>query len=183
MKHYHLCFGLLLAALILPAQQCLSQRSYLSLGAVPTYKTDGYGIQLSANHYHSTTDYIQVSLAATFSKEKPNAGVEFPYDDYFLNLGYFTTILGSPKRGINFYFGGGPSLGYKYINDGKTDFAFDALEAESSFIYGAYASFEMDFFVSDAFSLIVPVNGFYHFNSDLNDSTLLLGAGLRYYLK
>lgn len=182
MKHYHLCFGVLLALLILPFQKGFSQRGNLSFGLVPTYKTNGYGVQLNANHNHSTTDYMQVSLAAAFSKEKPNTGVEFPYEDYLFGLGYFTTILTSPKRGIFFYFGGGPSVGYKYINDGETDFAFDALEAENSFIYGAYASFEMDFFISDSFSLIVPINGYYHFNSDLNDSTLLLGAGLRYYL-
>jgi hypothetical protein len=164
-------------------EQGYSQRSYLSVGAVPTYKTNGYGIQLNANHYHSTTDFLQLSLVATFSKEMPNAGVEFPYDDYWFNLGYFTTVLTSPKRGISFYFGGGPSVGYKHINNGETEFPFDAVEAESSFIYGAYASFEMDFFISDAFSLIVPINGYYHFNSDLNDTTLLLGAGLRYYFK
>ena len=74
-------------------------------------------------------------------------------------------------------------MGYKHINNGETEFPFDAVEAESSFVYGAYASFEMDFFVSDAFSVIVPINGYYHFNSDLNDTTLLLGAGLRYYFK
>lgn len=183
MKKTHLFHGLLLLLCIVPAQQGFSQRSNFSVGAVPSYKTDGYGVQLNINHYHSTTDYFQVSLAAAFSKETPNSGVEFQYEDYFLNLGYFTTILTSPRRGISFFFGGGPSLGYKYINNGKTDFPFDAIKAESSFIYGGYASFEMDFFISDAFSLIIPINGFYHFNSDLNDSTLLLGAGLRYYLK
>ena len=179
----HFFHGVLLLMFMVPVQQALSQRSYLSIGAVPTYKTDGYGIQLNSNYYHNATDYFQVSLAATFSKETPNSGVEFPYEDYFLNLGYFTTVLTSPKRGISFFFGGGPSLGYKYINNGDTFFPFDAIEAESGFIYGGYASFEMDFFISDGFSLIVPINGFYHFNSDLNDSTLLLGAGLRYYLK
>nr|WP_297782672.1 conjugal transfer protein TraO [uncultured Allomuricauda sp.] len=183
MKHYHLCYGVLLVLLVFSFQKAFSQRGNLSLGLVPTYKTDGYGIQLNANHYNSATDYMQVSLVASFSTEKPNSGVEFPYEDYLFNLGYFTTILSSPKRGIFFYFGGGPSLGYKYINNGETDFAFDAIQAESSFIFGAYASFEMDFFISDAFSLIVPINGYYHFNSGLNDSTLLLGAGLRYYLK
>jgi len=184
MKHCHLCCGVLLALLIVPFQNALSQRGNLSLGLVPTYKTDGYGIQINANHYHSTTDFMQVSLVATFSTEKPNSGVEFPYEDYLFGLGYFTTILSSPKRGLFFYFGGGPSVGYKYINDGKTDFPFDApSDAESSFIYGGYASFEMDFYISDRFSLIVPINGYYHFNSDLNDSTLLLAAGLRYYFK
>ena len=41
----------------------------------------------------------------------------------------------------------------------------------------------MDFYISGRFSLIVPINGYYHFNSDLNDSSLLLGAGLRYYFR
>lgn len=183
MKNYHLDYGVLLALLLFSFQQVFSQRGNLSLGLVPTYKTDGYGIQLNSNYYHSTMDFMQVSLAATFSKEKPNSGVEFPYDDYLFGLGYFTTILSAPDKGIFFYFGGGASAGYKYINKGNTEFAFDALEAESSFIYGGYASFEMDFYISDAFSLIIPINGYYHFNSYLNDSTLLLGAGIRYYFK
>ena len=89
MKHYHFLYGLLLLALTLPVQKSFSQRSNFSLGAVPSYKTDGYGIQLNLNHYHSTTDYMQVSLVAAFSKEKPNSGVEFPYDDYFFRHGQF----------------------------------------------------------------------------------------------
>ncbi|MEC8830952.1 MAG: conjugal transfer protein TraO [Bacteroidota bacterium] len=111
MKHYHLCFGVLLVLLIFPNQKTFAQRGNLSLGLVPTYKTDGYGLQLNVNHYHSTTDFIQVSLAATSSKEKPDAGVEFPYEDYLLGIGYFTTILTSPSRGVFFYFGGAHQLG------------------------------------------------------------------------
>jgi hypothetical protein len=57
--------------LIFPVQQNFSQRSNFSVGAVPSYKTDGYGIQLNINHYYSTTDYMQASLVADFSKEKP----------------------------------------------------------------------------------------------------------------
>lgn len=183
MKKTYLTYWVCCALWLVTVQQIHSQRSNYSVGVAPTYKTDGYGIQLILNNYRSETDYLQASLAATFSKETPNSGVEFPYHDYLLNLGYFTTVLTSKKRGLFIFFGGGPSVGYKYINNGETEFAFDAIRAESSFIYGGYASFEMDFFLSDAFSLFVPINGFYHFNSDLNDSTLLLGVGIRYYLK
>ncbi|WP_164732298.1 hypothetical protein [Flagellimonas oceanensis] len=45
MKHYHLCFGALLVLLVFPTQKVFSQRGNLSLGLVPTYKTDGYGLQ------------------------------------------------------------------------------------------------------------------------------------------
>ncbi|RDY59635.1 conjugal transfer protein TraO [Flagellimonas nanhaiensis] len=183
MKKNHLWPMALLPLLLIPLQQGISQRTNFSAGLVPSYKTDGYGFNASLNHYHSTTDYLQASIVAAFSKEQPNAGVEFPYEDYLFNLGYFTTILTSPKRGFFIFFGGGPSIGYKNINNGETDFPFDASTAESSFIYGGFASFEMDFFLSDPLSLIVPITGFYHFNSPLNDSMLLLGVGLRYYLK
>ena len=174
--------GLMLLCFML-SPQVFSQRTNVAVGLVPNYKTDGFGATLSANYTRSTTNHLQVALVATFSKEQPNSGVEFPYKDYWFNVGYFTTILSVPRLGFFFYFGGGPSVGYKHINSGNTEFAFDALEAESSFIYGGYASFEMDFFISDAFSLIVPINGFYHLNSDLNGATLLLGVGVRYYFK
>ncbi len=174
--------GLVLLCLML-SQDLLSQRTNYAMGLVPNYKTDGYGVTLGFNYTRSATDYLQASLVAAFSKEQPNSGVEFPYEDYVFNLGYFTTVLSVPRKGIFFYFGGGPSVGYKNINKGSVEFPFDALHAESGFIYGGYASFEMDFFLSDAFSLIVSTTGYYHFNSDLNDSMLLLGVGLRYYFK
>ncbi|WP_067034892.1 conjugal transfer protein TraO [Allomuricauda sp. CP2A] len=183
MRKTYLIYWVYCTLVLVTLEQIHSQRGNFSVGVVPTYKTDGYGIQANLNYSRSTTDHLQASLAATFSKEQPNSGVEFPYEDYLFSLGYFTTVLTSPKRGFFIFFGGGPSVGYKYINNGETEFPFDALTAESSFIYGGYASFEMDFFISDAFSLIVPINGFYHFNSDLNDSMLLLGVGIRYYLK
>ena len=176
--------GLMVLVLCLMlSQPLLSQRTNIAAGLVPNYKTDGFGATLSFTCTRSATDYLQASIVAAFSKEQPNSGVEFPYEDYWFNIGYYTTILSVPRLGFFFYFGGGPSVGYKHINGGNTEFAFDALEAESGLVYGAYASFEMDFFLSDAFSLIVPVNGFYHLNSDLNDATLLLGVGLRYYFK
>ncbi|NAY91881.1 hypothetical protein GTQ34_08125 [Muricauda sp. JGD-17] len=183
MKRKPMTYLGLMVLCILLSNQVLSQRTNVAIGMVPNYKTDGFGATLSLNYTRSSTDYLQAAVVAAFSKEQPNSGVEFPYEDYLFNLGYFTTVLSAPRKGIFFYFGGGPSVGYKHINDGNTEFPFDALEAESSFIYGGYASFEMDFFLSDAFSLIIPINGYYHFNSDLNDSMLLLGVGVRYYFK
>lgn len=183
MKKTYFSYLALWALLAVPGQQIHSQRSNFSVGAVPSYKADGYGIHINLNHYHSSTDYLQASFVAAFSKEQPNSGVEFPYNDYVFNLGYFTTVLTSPKRGFFIFFGGGPSIGYEYINNGETSFPFDASKAESGFIYGVSASFEMDFFISQSLSLITPINGFYHFNSDLNNSMVLLGVGIRYYLK
>ncbi|UII81820.1 conjugal transfer protein TraO [Flagellimonas sp. CMM7] len=171
-----------LTLFMISLEQAYSQRSDFFFDIVPSYKTNGYGINGNINYFHSTTDFFRASFVFASSIEQPVAGLEFPYDDYMLSLGYFTTLVTSPKKGFFMFFGGGPSLGYKYINRGETDFPFDAVDAESSFMYGGFATFELDFFLSDTFSIILPITGFYHFNSDLNNTTLLLGAGLRYYL-
>lgn len=168
---------------IISIQQGLSQRSDLSFGLTPNYKANGYGINFSSNYYHNTTDYYHLSLVATFSKEQPNATVEFPYEDYMLNLGYFTTIFSWPNRGFFIFFGGGASIGYEKINEGRPDVVFEYQIPNSGLVYGGFASFEMDFFLTDALSLIVPMNGIYHFNSKVDKSMLLLGVGIRYYLK
>ncbi|UII77904.1 conjugal transfer protein TraO [Flagellimonas sp. HMM57] len=182
MKKNCLHYLAFLAMLMISFEHVYSQRSDFFFDVVPSYKTNGYGLNANINYYHNTTDFFRVSFVFASTKEQPDGGLEFPYEDYLLDLGYFTTVLTSPNRGFFIYFGGGPSLGYKHINDGETDFPFDAVEAESSFIYGGFATFELDFFLSDTFSIILPVTGFYHFNSDLNETALLVGVGLRYYL-
>jgi len=159
-----------------------SQRSGLSFGLAPSYKANGYGISFSADNYWSDTDYAHLSITAVFSNEQPDATVEFPYETYLLNLGYFTTILSRPNRGLFMFFGGGPSIGYEYINKGEIDIVYGYQIPKSGVIYGGFTSFEMDFYLTDSFSLFVPISGFYHLNGNLNKAILLVGAGIRYYL-
>nr|WP_298794475.1 conjugal transfer protein TraO [uncultured Allomuricauda sp.] len=168
---------------IFSIQQVLSQRSDLSFGLTPKYRANGYGLDFSANYYHTVTDYYHLSLVASFAKEQPDSTVEYPYEDYLLNLGYFTTILTWSNRGFSIFFGGGVSAGYERINGGKPEALFEIQIPESGFVYGVFASFELDFFLTDSLSLIVPVEGMYHFNSKVDKSMLLLGAGIRLYLK
>ena len=172
-----------IALVIVSIQQGHSQRSDLSFGLTPNYRANGYGVSFSSNYYHNVTDYYHLSLVVTFSMEQPDATVEFPYEDYLLNLGYFTTILTWPNRGLSIFFGGGASIGYENINNGEGDILFINQIPESGFVYGAFASFEMDFFLTGSLSLIVPMNGIYHFNSKVDKSMLLLGVGIRYYLQ
>ena len=54
------------ALFVISSEQLHSQRGNFSVGVVPTYKTDGYGIQANVNYSRSTTDHLQVSLAAAF---------------------------------------------------------------------------------------------------------------------
>ena len=183
MKKKYLYRLALWVLLVLPIQKVQSQRGDFSFGLAPSYKANGYGISFSVNNYRSATDYVHLSITAVFSNEQPDATVEFPYEDYLLNLGYFTTVLSRPNRGLFMYFGGGASTGYEYINKGETDVVYGYQIPKSGMIYGGFASFEMDFYLTDSFSLFVPISGFYHLNSNLNNAVLLVGAGIRCYLK
>ncbi|MEM8847021.1 MAG: conjugal transfer protein TraO [Bacteroidota bacterium] len=174
---------ILLALLMAFTTSVHAQRSISSLSLSPLYKVNGYGVGGSFNYYHSTSDYLQLSMIAAFSEEQPNSAVEFPFEDYLVNVGYFTTVLTSPRRGISIFFGGGPSVGYEIINDDIVEVSFGIQTPESTWVYGAFASFEMDFYLTDSLSLILPTTGMYHFNSEVEDVKLLLGLGIRFYPK
>ena len=174
---------ILLALLTVSIAEMYGQRSTSSFGLSPLYKVNGYGVGGSFNYYHNTSDYFQLLMIAAFSEEQPNSAVEFPFEDYLVNLGYFTTVLTSPHRGISIFFGGGPSVGYEIINNDMVEISFGIQTPESTWVYGAFASFEMDFYLTDSLSLILPTTGMYHFNSEVEDVKLLLGLGIRFYPK
>ncbi|MEM9361020.1 MAG: conjugal transfer protein TraO [Bacteroidota bacterium] len=183
-KNKTIIFCVLLLALLMGFTTSIhAQRSPSSLSLSPLYKVNGYGVGGSFNYYHNASDYLQLSVIAAFSEEQPNSAVEFPFEDYLANLGYFTTVLTSPRRGISIFFGGGPSVGYELINDAIVEVSFGIQTPESTFVYGAFASFEMGFYLTDSLSLIIPTTGIYHFNSEVEDVKLLLGLGIRFYLK
>ncbi|SDQ30522.1 conjugal transfer protein TraO [Flagellimonas zhangzhouensis] len=174
-----LVFGLLMVS----AQEIMAQRSYLSVAFNPSYRTNGYGLNLLVNHYHNATDYWHVSLSMVNSKEQPDSSIEFPYTDYLMNVGYFKTVISRPNRGFYIYVGGGLSGGYEYINKGESFTKFGYTIPESGMLYGVFVSFEMDFYLTDALSLYVPVTGYYHVNSKVDESFAVVGAGVRYFFK
>lgn len=174
---------LVLFGLLLSTQEMLAQRSYLSVAFNPSYRTNGYGLNVLVNHYHNSTDHWHVSLSMVKSTEQPNATIEFPYTDYLMNIGYFKTVLSSPNRGFYVYVGGGLSGGYEFINKGESFEMFGYVIPESGLLYGVFASFEMDFYLTDALSFYVPVTGYYHFNSRVDESFAMVGAGVRYFFK
>ncbi|WP_435624904.1 conjugal transfer protein TraO [Flagellimonas sp.] len=162
--------------------QTHGQRSNISFGITPNYKVNGYGLSTNFNYHHNPSDYFQLTLTAAFSNEQPNSMVEFPFEDYLMNLGYYTTVLRSERRGISIFFGGGPAVGYEITKKNYQETAFTEQRAANTFVFGAFASFEMDFYLTDTLSLVVPTTGIYHYNSEVEEVKLLLGLGLRVFL-
>ncbi|WP_375323716.1 conjugal transfer protein TraO [Flagellimonas sp. GZD32] len=183
MKKKYVCALMVLGLLVVSTQEIFGQRSYLSVAFNPSYRTNGYGLNLLVNHYHNSTDYWHVSLAMVTSTEQPDSSIEFPYTDYLMNLGYFKTVLSRPNRGFYIYAGGGLSGGYEYINNGESFAKFGYVVPESGMLYGIFASFEIDFYLTDALSFYVPTTAYYHFSSQVDESFVLVGAGVRYFFK
>lgn len=147
------------------------------------YAQEGFGLKASYNYYHNRTDFLQASFLASFSKDKIHNEMKLAYSDYLLNLSYFTPVFKSRNNSFNLFFGGGPSLGFEtisnsgsYLDDGSL------VNSESQFIYGAYAELLSDIYLSDNFSIIVPLDFYYHFGSDLGNSHIYAGVGIRYFL-
>ena len=181
MKKQGSCILFLMVFFVISLAQVNAQRSNVSLGIVPTYKVNGYGISANFNYHHNPTDYFQLHLVVAFSEEQPNSAVAFPFENYLANLGYFTTVLSSKRRGISIFFGGGPAVGYEITKESNSQSSFMVEPATQIFVFGAFASFEVDFYLTDALSLVIPTTGIYHYNSAVEEIKLLLGLGLRWY--
>jgi len=161
-----------------------AQRSKVSVGVSPVLLMDGYGGTAHINFHHKMTDFIQANVFIGLSnKEVASSNVEYPNDNYLFNLGYFTTLFSSPDKGISLFLGGGASLGLEHINQGNLELSDGSiLLSEGGFVYGGFASLDLDWFLNESLSLTLPVNGFYHPNSNIDEAMFFVGVGIRYYI-
>lgn len=160
-----------------------AQRSTMSLEFAPGYSQEGFGAKAAFNYYHNRTDYYHLNLIATFSNEKTANQIDIPYNNYLLNVGYFTPVFSNRQNSFSVFVGGGLSVGYETVNKGNTELSDGSLlVSKNQFLYGPYLGVSPDISLSDEFSLIVPMDLFYHFGSDLGGIQFLIGIGARYYL-
>lgn len=160
-----------------------SQRSKTALGISPGYVPEGFGTMASHNFYHNRTDFVKTSFLATFSQETIDPGITIPYNNFLLNIGYYTPLVKSSNNAITLAVGGGASFGYELVNNNEPNLSNGSLLlSESGFVIGGLVGLDLDVFLSDKLSLLVPLEAFYHLNSDLGSSMFFAGLGLRYYL-
>ncbi|AWX44792.1 hypothetical protein HME9304_01797 [Flagellimonas maritima] len=159
------------------------QRSKTAVEFAPGYAQEGFGIKGAFNYYHNRTDYLHANILATFSKEKTSTAVTVPYNIFLFNAAYFTPVIKSKDNSNSLYTGGGISLGYESINGNEPDLEDNSLlVSESGLLYGFYGGINADYFLSDSFSLILPIDLFYHFGSDLGNIHFFTGLGVRYHI-
>ena len=175
---------LFLGFILFSVSKGFAQRSKVSVGVSPVLLMDGYGAAAHINFHHKMTDFVQANiLVGLATKKVASSNVEYPNDNYLFNLGYFTTLFSSPDKGISLFLGGGPSLGLENVNQGNSELSDGSiLLNEGGFVYGGYASLDLDWFLSESLSLNLPVNGFYHPNSNVDEAMFYVGLGVRYYI-
>lgn len=157
------------------------QTSKSSLGLSGGYVPEGFGVEASYVLHTNLSDFIKISALATFAKENSSTGVSIPYNDYLLNIGYYSSLYKSPTSGISLSVGGGASIGYENVNNGESLLSDGSvLTSQSGFVYGLSAGTDFDLFLNDTISLFVPSSFIYQFNSDLGGFIFYIGLGLRY---
>jgi len=159
-----------------------AQNSSSTIGLAGGYAQDGYAITLNYNYYVNRRDYVQAAIYASFSRQTEKE-IVIPYDIFTTNIGYFRQIYVSNRETFNINIGLGGLVGYEVINNGKNRLETGALiTSKSTFIYGGFASLELEMPISNHWSFIAKYNQFYHINSDLGEFTLFAGGGFRYFL-
>lgn len=166
-----------------------SQSSYynafaFNLGVVQ----DGLGGLLTYNYFVNRHDFIEASLFLTAAKfkyqTKTETQIKIPYNDFTVNAGYSTNILTNDRNTYNLNLCAGGVFGYETLNKGETELENGAiLESRPGFIYGAYIGLELDVSITDAMSILVRGNEYYHANSKLGEFVPFIGAGLRIFLE
>ncbi|MEM7485720.1 MAG: conjugal transfer protein TraO [Bacteroidota bacterium] len=161
----------------------MAQNYASSVGFSAGYVEDGFGGNATFNFHPNRFSYIQIGVFASFSEEDFD-GVKIPYNVFSFQPGYYRRIfLVDWRKPVGIYLGGGGIAGYEVINNGNNELPSGALiTAESKFIYGGFASLEIEWQIKESFSLALKANQHYHVNSDIGNLYPFVGLSLRYYL-
>lgn len=167
---------------LLGGQHLKAQNYASSLELSSGVVEDGYGINAGYNYYLNRFRYIQGAVFLSFAEDNQQ-GFSVPYNNFTLNIGYFNNIIEALNRKFAASLGAGPVVGYEIINNGEQELSTGALVNNSSeFIYGGFVGAELDFYLSESFSIIGKANQYYHPSSDLGQFAFFGGVGIRYIL-
>lgn len=147
------------------------------------YVEDGFAANASFNYHPNRNSYFQIGIFTSFSNEDFE-GTKIPYSVFAFQPSYYRRVfLVNSRKPISFYLGGGAIGGYEVINNGSNELESGAiLTAKSKFIYGGFASLEIEWQIKESISIGLKANQHYHVNSDIGNLYPYAGLSLLYYL-
>lgn len=150
----------------------------VNVGAVQ----DGLGGTLNYNYFIDRHDFIEGSLFITSCNYKYLPTIKIPYNDFTFNLGYSKNIFYNYQNTLNINLNGGGVFGYETVNNGQLNLSNGSIiSSKPGFIYGAYLGLDVDFSLTDQYSIVLKTTQFYHANSTLGEFIPYAGLGFRFY--
>ena len=162
----------------------LGQANYASsLQASGGYTEDGFGLMADYDYYINRKTFVQFSLFFALANDK-ESGYKVPYTTFNVQPSiFFNVIEAKAMKPIEWNLGGGGILGYETINGNSDELPNGAIiTAESGFIYGLFIGSEVEYHLTDEWSLLLKMNQHYHVNSSLGQFQPYIALGVKYYL-
>lgn len=143
---------------------------------------DGIGGLFNYNYFLDRHDNIEAGVLMTAANFKYVEGIKIPYNDFTLNVGYSKNVYWNYQNTFNVNLAAGGVFGYETVNKGNKELKNGAIiESKPGFIYGAYIGVDLDYAITDQYSITFRMNEYYHANSTLGEFVPFLGLGFRYY--
>jgi len=143
---------------------------------------DGIGGLFNYNYFLDRHDNIEAGVLMTAANFKYVEGIKIPYNDFTLNIGYSKNVYWNYQNTFNVNLAAGGVFGYETLNKGNKELSNGAIiESKPGFIYGAYIGVDLDYAITDQYSITFRMNEYYHANSTLGEFIPFVGLGFRYY--
>lgn len=156
-----------------------AQGSSISLSG--GYTTNGIGVLANYNIELNRNSYVHLSGYYSIAEDQQK-NYDIAYNNLSLNVGYFYNVLTTADRRFTISLGGGGLVGYEIINNGNSTLDTGAIvDGDSKVIYGGFVGADTSYSLTDALSLTLIVQEYYHNNSDLGNFALYSGLGIRYH--
>ena len=153
-----------------------------SIDITAGYTPDGYAINANYNIVFDPS-YMKLGMYVSSSKEITTENYEIPYSIFSVNAGYFYPLITSNNQIFVFSAGGGVLAGYEIVNNGSKELPNGSLiDSQSNFIYGGFATGELEIGITNRFYILAKATEYYHLNSDLGAATFYGGIGARFYI-
>lgn len=141
----------------------------------------GYAADVSFNYRLDYDTWVQARAYGAMSTMEIN-NLELPYTNYAFTFSYFKNIYRNRRHTFNIAAGLGGLAGYEILNDKERRLSvIEAVDGESKVIYGVSGDLEIDFYLTESFSLILKTTQFAHINSDFGLLANYSSAGIRFY--
>jgi hypothetical protein len=173
---------ILIISLIMISSTTKAQSYANAFGGSIGVVQDGIGGIFSYNYFLDRHDFIEAGVLLTAANFKYTNEIKIPYNDFTLNLGYSKNVFWNYQNTFNVNIGAGLVFGYETVNKGDKELSNGAIiNSEPGFIYGGYLGIDLDYALTDKYSITLRANEYYHANSDLGEFIPFLGLGIRYY--